>query len=78
MRKNSDNFSMEQLQKMAQSPAGQQLYAMLKEQNNAQLQNAMAHAASGDLQQAKNVLSDILSDPKAMAMLKKLTEDAHG
>ena len=78
MRKNFDNFSMEQLQKMAQSPAGQQLYAMLKEQNNDQLQNAMAHAASGDMQQAKNALSDILSDPKALVILKKLTEDAHG
>ena len=51
---------------------------MLKEQNNDQLQNAMAHAASGDMQQAKNALSDILSDPKALVILKKLTEDAHG
>lgn len=78
MRKNSDNFSMEQLQKIAQSPAGQQLYATLREQNSAQLQNAMTHAASGDMQQAKTALSDILSDPKTIAMLKKLAEDAHG
>ena len=77
MRKNSDNFSMEQLQQLAKSPAGQQLFALLQKQNQEQVQSAMSHAASGDLKQAKAALTDILSDPKTMAMLKKLAEDAH-
>lgn len=78
MRKNSDNYSMEQLQQLAKSPAGQQLYAFLQSQNNPQLQSAMSHAAAGDLQQAKAALSGILSDPEMMARLKKLAEDANG
>lgn len=69
---NQGNFSMQEAMRLANSPAGRQLIAMLQQQNNADLQKAMSSAASGDYTQAKNALSSLLSDPKAVELLKQL------
>ena len=59
---------------MAQTPAGQQLIALLQKQDSAQLQQAITYAVSGDYNRAKEILSKLLSSPEAQALLKKLED----
>lgn len=69
MQKNPDYI---QLMKLAQSPAGQQLMAMLQRSDSTQLRSAMASATAGDMEQAKSILSSLLSDPEAQNLIKQL------
>ena len=62
MKKNSHNFSMEEAMKMANSPAAQQLIAMLQQTNSAQLQKAMDLASAGDMKNAGNIINSLLSE----------------
>ncbi len=74
--KKSDHFSKEEILRLANSPAGQQLMALL------QADHADAYTAAqrnaGDLEQVKAALSGFLSDPKAQLLMKQLQEDFHG
>ena len=63
-----------ELIRMAQTPAGQQLIALLQKQEGPKLQKASTYAVSGDYIHAKAALSDLLSTPEAQALLKKLEE----
>ncbi len=77
MKKDPNAISMENIRRLAQSPAGQQLYAMLKAQNGAQLDTAMSQAASGDYSKAKDTLSALLSSPQVLAVLQQMKEGEH-
>lgn len=72
MRKNNDEFSVNDAMRLANSPAGQQLFAHLKSRDPQALQTAMDQAAAGNYVQAKQVMSDLLSDPKIQALLQQL------
>lgn len=72
MNKNFHNFSAEDAKRLAQSPAGQQLIALLKQRDNGQIDTAMQKAADGDYAQASQILSRLLSDPQAMQLLSQL------
>lgn len=72
MQEKNQNFSMEELMKLANSPAGQQLMAMLKSQDNSKLEQAAAQAKSGDYAQAGQTLSSMLSSPEARKLIKEL------
>ena len=72
MQKNNQNFSMEEVMRLAKSPAGQQLIAMLKKQDNTKLEQAAAQAKTGDYSQASQTLSAMLSSPEAQRLLKEL------
>ena len=63
---------MSELIRLAQTPDGQQLIALLQKQSSPQLQQAITCAASGDYVHAKEILSELLSAPEAQALLKKL------
>ena len=60
------------LLKIAQSPAGQQLLAMLKSQNTGDLDSIAATAASGNLEDAKKKLGTMLASKDAQELLKQL------
>lgn len=72
MQKNSDNLSMQDALRLAQSEAGQQLFAALRSQNSAAVNQAMEQAASGDYEQVKQTLSSLMSSPKIKALLEQL------
>lgn len=72
MNKNFHNFSAEDAKRLAQSPAGQQLIALLKQRDSGQIDTAMQKAADGDYAQASQILSRLLSDPQAMQLLSQL------
>lgn len=67
-----NQFSMEDAMRLANSPAGKQLIAMLQRQNSADLNKAMASAASGNYEDAKTALSAMLKDPTVMELLKQI------
>ena len=72
MQKNSQDFSMEEVMRLAKSPAGQQLLAMLQQPDGAQLQQAAQQASMGEYSQAGQTLQTLLSTPEAQKLLKEL------
>lgn len=63
---------MRELIQLAQTPAGQQLIALLQKQGGNRLQEAIAKAVSGDYTRAKEILSELLSSPDAQRLLQEL------
>ena len=72
MQKNSDDFSMQDVLRMARSEAGQQLFAMLQAQNSEAVGQAMAQASAGNYSGAKEALSSLLASPQVRAMLEQM------
>lgn len=72
MEKKNQDFSMEEVMRLAKSPAGQQLMAMLQQKDSGQLQQAVTQARTGDYANASKTLSDMLSSPEAQKLLKEL------
>ena len=72
MQKNSQNFSMQDALRLANSDAGQRLLAILKQSNSANLQQAMNQAASGDYGSVQKTLSHLLQSEEVQALLKEL------
>lgn len=72
MQKNSENFSMQEAMRLAQSPAGKELIATLRRADNAQLQAAASQAAAGDYESAKKALLPLLNSPEIQALMKQL------
>ena len=70
MQKKYEDFSVEEAAKVARSPAGQQLLAMLRSADQAQLQKAADLASAGDYKAASRLLEQTLSSPEAQALLK--------
>ena len=77
MQKNSQNFSMQELLRLANSPAGQQLLAYLQENNPNGVKQAITQAASGNQQELGKTIAQLLSSPQAQELLRKLEGD-HG
>ena len=72
MEKKSQDFSMEEVMRIAKSPAGQQLIALLQQKDSAALAEATAQAKSGNYAQAGQTLSAMLSSPEAQKLMKEL------
>ena len=58
--------------KIAQSPAGQKLLAMLQTNSSAELDRIASAAASGNIEDAKKKLSSLLSSKEAQELLQAL------
>ena len=72
MQKNSQDFSMQEALRLAQSPAGQQLLAILQRSDGAQLQKIKDQAAAGDYKNAAQMLNSLLSSQEAKQLLDQL------
>lgn len=72
MQKNSQNFSMEEAMRLANTDAGQQLLALLKQSDGKMLQQAMDQAAAGNYEGMKTALSSLLATAEVQALLKEL------
>ncbi len=78
MQKKMDDFSMQEAKRLAQSDAGQQLLALLRGSHGEAVRAAMDSAKAGDMSQAQQALSALLSDPQARSLIKRLQEERHG
>ena len=72
MQKNSEDFSMQEALRLAQSPVGQQLLAMLRRSDSGQIQQAMDQANAGDLESARKTIASLLTDPQIRKMLGQI------
>ena len=63
------------LMKIAQSPVGQKLLAMLQERSAGDLGSIAVAAASGNLEEAKQKISTMLSSEDARELLKQLEKN---
>ena len=75
MQKNSQAFSMQDAQRLANSDAGQQLLALLQSSGGNELQAAISQASKGSYDQAKQTLSALLASQEAQDLLKQLEEN---
>lgn len=64
--------NMTELIRLAQSPAGQQLLALLQQNGGQQLQQAVDLASTGDYSQAKQALSALMASPEVQKLLKQM------
>lgn len=67
---------LSELIRLAQTPTGRQLIALLQKQGGSRLQQALASAASDDYTNAQAILSELLASPDAQVLLKELEERA--
>lgn len=72
MQKNSENFSMQDALRLANSPAGQQLLALLQQTDSDALNKAKAQAASGDYSQIAQTLAPLLASKDVKKMIQEL------
>ena len=72
MAKKSQDFSMEDVMRIAKSPAGQQLMALLQQTDSAAVVEATAQAKAGNYSQAGQTLNALLSSPEAQKLRKDL------
>ena len=73
MEKKTWNFSPEDVKALAQSPAGQQLLALLQQTDSKKLQAVMDSANAGDYASATQALQKILT-PQMRDLAKELRD----
>jgi len=67
-----NGISMQDVLRLAASPAGQQLIALMQKNGGNEFKQAMQQAASGDYAGAKRSVESLLTDPQAQRLLKEL------
>ena len=72
MEKKSQDFSIKEAQRLANSPAGKELMALLQRGDSAAVQKAMDLAAAGDYAAAGKALNTLLSSPEAQTLIQQL------
>lgn len=72
MDKKSQDFSIKEAQRLANTPEGQQLMALLQQTGSEQLQKAMAQANAGNYKEAGALLQSLLSSPDAQKLIRQL------
>ena len=72
MEKKSQDFSMEDVMRLAKSPAGQQLLQMLQQADSGKLEQAASLAKTGNYAAAGQTLSGMLQSDQAQKLLKEL------
>ena len=72
MEKKSQDFSIQDTQRLAKSPAGKQLMQMLQQQDSGQLQRAADLASAGNYKEAGEALQSLLSSPEVQKLMQQL------
>jgi hypothetical protein len=72
MEKKSQDFSMKEAMRLANSPAGKQLAQLLQQADQQVLDNAIRQAQQGNYENAAQQLRDLMTSPQAQALLREL------
>ena len=72
MQNNFDPSALQEAMKLASSPAGQKLIALLQAQNKSAIEQARQQAALGNMNDAKNTLSDLLKSEQVQKLIKEM------
>ena len=68
----NNRFSMEDVMRMASTPAGRELIALLQATGGQDMQQAKQAAQQGDYTQAKNSLTEFLKSPRVQQLLREM------
>lgn len=74
MQNKPDNFSIADAMRLANTPEGKQLIAMLQAAGGNDLEQARKAAAKGDYESAKSNLSEILKSPGIQALIREMEQ----
>lgn len=74
MDNNPDPMTIQEAMRLAKSPAGQKLLALLKATGGNRVDQARQQAANGDMSQAKQTLSGLLASPEVQKLLKEMKQ----
>ena len=77
MEKKSQDFSIKEAQRLANTQEGKRLMQLLQQEDNGQLEKAMAQANAGNYKEAGNLLQSLLASPEAQKLIRQLGEK-HG
>jgi len=72
MEKKSQDFSIKEAQRLANTPEGQRLMALLQQSDSGQLEKAMAEVNAGNYKEAGSLLQSLLSSPEAQQLIRQL------
>ena len=72
MEKKSQDFSMKEAMRLANSPAGKQLAQLLQQADQQTLNDAVRKAQQGNYEDAARQLQNLMASPQAQALLKEL------
>ncbi len=72
MQENTGDFSIQDAMRLARSPAGQQLLALLRQSDPEALQNALSQVSAGDLSQAKKALAPLLESQEVKQLIAQM------
>lgn len=75
MQQKSDDFSVQEALRLANTPAGQQLLTLLRQADSTAVSKAMAQ---GDYSQIKKLLAPLLATEEAQALLTQLGGNRNG
>ena len=78
MQKNSDDFSVQEAMRLAKTPAGQKLIALLQQEKGDKLQEIIRLAQEGNIRSAGNALQNMLSSDTAQQLVKEVESQRNG
>ncbi len=72
MQNKPENFSIHDAMRLANSPAGKQLIAILQSTGGSDLEQARRAVEKGDYESAKSNLTEIMKSPQIQALIKEM------
>ena len=67
-----DQKTIQEALRLANSPAGQKLFALIKNSSSDTVEKAKQQAENGNLEQAKNTVSQLLQSEEIQKLLKEM------
>lgn len=75
MQNNQENFSIQDAMRLANTPAGKELLALLKSGGGDTMDKARKQAEQGDFEQVKQTLSSVLQSPRVQELLQEMRKN---
>ena len=72
MQNKPENFSMQDIMRLANSPAGKKLISLLRNTGGSDLEQARKAAEKGDYESAKSNLTEIMKSSQIQALIKEM------
>ena len=69
---NQNDLPIQEIMRLANSPAGQQLIRLLQKNGGEELKAAISKASGGDYIQAKQAISGLMDSPEVKQLLEQL------
>ena len=75
MQNKPENFSMQDIMRLTNSPAGKKLISLLRNTGGSDLEQARKAAEKGDYESAKSNLTEIMKSSQIQALIKEMEQN---